>query len=150
MRHLKQRLMRSECMFCRCLNQSGKSASTIGSNACKILMGNILKINKKRFSMINICFCSLITKYKRCDNLEDVYDTCPSHDTKIILKDFNAKLRLEGISDPTVGQFSLHTSATSNCMMVFDFAAARSMVICIIRFQYLDIHKASNLASIRF
>ena len=34
-RHLKKRLMRSECMFWRCLNQSGKSASTIGLNACK-------------------------------------------------------------------------------------------------------------------
>ena len=34
-RHLKKRLMRSECVFWRYLNQSGKSASTIGSNACK-------------------------------------------------------------------------------------------------------------------
>ena len=33
--YLKKRLMRSECMFLRYLNQSGKSASTIGSNTCK-------------------------------------------------------------------------------------------------------------------
>ena len=32
---LKKRLMRSECMFWRYLNQSGKSASRIGLNACK-------------------------------------------------------------------------------------------------------------------
>ena len=35
------------------INQSGKTASTIGSNACKsvqILMGNILKINKEIFN----------------------------------------------------------------------------------------------------
>ena len=30
-------LLRSECMFWRCLNQSDKSASTIGSNASKIV-----------------------------------------------------------------------------------------------------------------
>ena len=51
-RHLKKRLMRSECIFWSYLNHSGKIASTICSNTCKtvqILMGNILKSNKAIF-----------------------------------------------------------------------------------------------------
>ena len=48
--------------FWRYLNQSDKSASTIGITYI-ILVLEYFKI--KRFSMINICFCSLIPKYKR-------------------------------------------------------------------------------------
>ena len=59
--------------------------------------------------------------------LEDVYDKCSAHDTKIVLGDFKAKVGREDIFGPTVVQFSLHANTTSNGMRLID----------------LDIHKAT-------
>ena len=78
--------------------------------------------------------------------LEDLYDKCPAHDVKMVLGDFNAKVRQEGIFGPTVGQFSLHTTTSPNGLRLIDFAAARNMVVCSTRFQHLDIHKATWLS----
>ena len=36
-------------------------------------------------------------------NLEDLYDKCPTHDIKIVLEDFNAKVGQEGIFGTTFG-----------------------------------------------
>ena len=75
--------------------------------------------------------------------LEDVYDKCPAHDAKIILRDFNAKVEQEGIFVPTVGQFSLHANTTSNGMRLIDFDATSNMVMCSTKFQHLGIHKTT-------
>ena len=61
----------------------------------------------------------------------------------VLLGDFNAKVGLVVIFDPTAGQFSLHGTTTSNGMRLIDFAAVRNMVVCSTKFQHLDFHKAT-------
>ena len=79
-------------------------------------------------------------------NLEDLHDKCPAHDIKIVLGDFNMKIRQEGMFCPTFGQFSLHSTTSPNGVRLIKFVAARNMVVCSTRFQHLDIHKATWLS----
>ena len=77
-------------------------------------------------------------------NLADLYDKCPAHDIKVVLGDFNAKVRQEGIFGPAVGRFSLHSTTLLNGVnRLIDFAAARNILVCSTRFKHLDIHKAT-------
>ena len=76
-------------------------------------------------------------------NLEDLYVKCPAHDIKIVFGNFNAKVGQEGMFGSIVGQFSLHSTTLLNGVKLIDFAAARNMLVCSIRFQHLDIHKAT-------
>ena len=75
--------------------------------------------------------------------LEATYDHCPTHDVKILLGDFNAKIGQECIFHSTIGQCSLHESMTSNGHRLIDFVAARNMVIANTRFKHLNILKAT-------
>ena len=72
-------------------------------------------------------------KYVFYANLKGLYNKCPAHDIKIVLRDFNAKVGQEGIFGPTVGQFSLYSTTSPN-------EVGSTM------FQYLDIHKATCLS----
>ena len=51
-------------------------------------------------------------------------------DAKIVLGNFNAKVGLEIIFDPNVGQFSLHENTTSNGMRLIDFAMEVYSIKC--------------------
>ncbi|XP_060665561.1 uncharacterized protein LOC132797804 [Drosophila nasuta] len=74
------------------------------------------------------------------------YGRCPSHDIKILLGDFNAKVGREDIFGATVGRFSLHETTSSNGLRLIGFAAAHDMVVRSTGFRHLDIHKASWLS----
>ena len=78
-------------------------------------------------------------------NIENLYDKWPAHDIKIIVGDFNVKIGQEGISGPTVGPFSLHTTTLPNGVRLIDFAS----VVCSIILQHLNIHKATWLSADR-
>ncbi|XP_051859298.1 uncharacterized protein LOC127565328 [Drosophila albomicans] len=78
--------------------------------------------------------------------LDRAYGRCPSHDIKILLGDFNAKVGREDIFGATVGRFSLHETTSSNGLRLIGFAAAHNMVVRSTGFRHLDIHKASWLS----
>lgn len=78
--------------------------------------------------------------------LDRAYGRCPSHDIKILLGDFNAKVGQEGIFGTTVGRFSLHETTSSNGLRLIDYAAAHNMVVSSTRFRHLNIHQASWLS----
>ncbi|XP_060665569.1 uncharacterized protein LOC132797813 [Drosophila nasuta] len=78
--------------------------------------------------------------------LDRAYGRCPSHDIKILLGDFNAKVGREDIFGATVGRFSLHETTSSNGLRLIGFAAAYNMVVRSTGFRHLDIHKASWLS----
>ena len=61
----------------------------------------------------------------------------------ILLGDFNANIGQEYIIHPTIGQFSLHETSTSNGLRLIDFVAARNMVIASTIFKHLNIHKTT-------
>lgn len=78
--------------------------------------------------------------------LDRAYSRCPSHDVKILLGDFNAKIGREGIFGATVGRFSLHESTSTNGLRLIGFAAAHNMTVRSTSFPHLDIHKATWLS----
>ncbi|XP_051858122.1 uncharacterized protein LOC127565084 [Drosophila albomicans] len=78
--------------------------------------------------------------------LDRAYGRCPSHDIKILLGDFNAKVGREDIFGATVGRFSLHETTSSNGLRLIGFAAAHNMVVRRTGFRHLDIHKAAWLS----
>ena len=58
----------------------------------------------------------------------------------------SARVRQEGIFGPTVGQYSHHSTTSSNGMRLIDFTSARNIIVCSTRLQHLDIHKANGLS----
>ncbi|XP_051864245.1 craniofacial development protein 2-like [Drosophila albomicans] len=89
------------------------------------------------------------TKDAFYEELDRAYGRCPSHDIKILLGDFNAKVGREDIFGATVGRFSLHETTSSNGLRLIGFAAAHNIVVRSTGFRHLDIHKASWLSSDR-
>jgi hypothetical protein len=61
--------------------------------------------------------------------VEEVYDSCPSSDTKIVLGDWNAKVRREENYQGITGKHSMHLNTNNNGQRLVDFAAARNMVV---------------------
>ena len=63
------------------------------------------------------------------------------HYVKIVLGDFNDKEGKEGIFGQAIGKFSLHDVSSNNGLRLIDFV----MAIGTIKFQHLNIHKATWL-----
>ncbi|XP_060665650.1 uncharacterized protein LOC132797914 [Drosophila nasuta] len=121
-----------------------------------------LSANKQRIATIQITAkffnISLICAHAPTEEKDDAtkdafyadlvraYGRCPSHDIKILLGDFNAKVGREDIFGATVGRFSLHETTSSNGLRLIGFAAAHNMVVRSTGFRHLDIHKASWLS----
>jgi len=74
-------------------------------------------------------------------NVEQVYDSCPSNDIKIVLGDLNAKVGKEEIYQGLIGKHSMHLYTNNNGQRLVDFAAAKNMVISSTCFPHKEIHK---------
>ncbi|CAL1685092.1 unnamed protein product [Lasius platythorax] len=73
--------------------------------------------------------------------LEQVYDTAPSNDIKILIGDLNAKIGKELTHREIIGKHSLHNESNDNGYRVINFAASRNMIVASTRFPRRDIHK---------
>lgn len=73
--------------------------------------------------------------------LEQIYNTAPSNDIKIVIDDLNAKIGKEPAYREITGIHSLHTNSNDNGARVIDFAGTRNMVVASTRFPRKDIHK---------
>ena len=60
------------------------------------------------------------------EELEQVFDFFPKYHMKIILGDFNAKVRRENIFKPTVGNQRLHQDSKENGVRIVNFALKKS------------------------
>ena len=69
------------------------------------------------------------TKDAVYDKLEVLHNRCPRADIKILVGDFNAKVRRESIFGSTVGKHSLHEKTSDNDFRIVSFTAAQNMVI---------------------
>ena len=58
--------------------------------------------------------------------VDEVYDSCPSSDIKIVLGDWNAKVRREEIYQGVIGRHSMHLNTNNNGQRIVDFAAAKN------------------------
>jgi hypothetical protein len=60
---------------------------------------------------------------------------------KILLGDFNAKLRREDTFKLTIGNESLHEDSNDNCVRVVNFATSKDLVVKSTMLQNRNIHK---------
>lgn len=68
--------------------------------------------------------------------LEREYDSCPSHDVKIVIGDLNAQVGQEEEFRPVIGKFSAHQLTNANDLRLIDFAASKNMAIRSTYFQH--------------
>jgi hypothetical protein len=60
---------------------------------------------------------------------------------KILLGDFNAKVGIESIFRPTVGNESLHQDSNDSGVRIVNFATSKNLVVKNTMFQHRNIHK---------
>jgi len=63
------------------------------------------------------------------DELERLFDRLPKYNSKTVLGNFNAKLRREGKSRPTIGKYSLHEKTTKNGEKLVNFAISKNLLL---------------------
>ena len=68
--------------------------------------------------------------------LEQVFDHLPKYHMKILLGDFNAKVRRENI-----GQESLHQNSNDNGVRLVNFKTSKILVVKSKMFPHRNIHK---------
>jgi exonuclease III len=75
------------------------------------------------------------------EELEQAFDHFPKYHMKILLGDFNVKLRREDIFKPTIGKESLHEDSNDNGVRVLNFATSKNLVVKSTMFPHRNIHK---------
>jgi hypothetical protein len=60
---------------------------------------------------------------------------------KILLGDFNAKVRRENIFKPTIGNESLHQDSNDNGVRIVNFATSKNLVAKSMMFPHRNFHK---------
>jgi hypothetical protein len=76
-----------------------------------------------------------------CEELEQVIDHFPKYHMKILLGNFNAKLRREDTFKPTIGNESLHEDNNDNGVRVVNFATSKDLFVKTTMFPHRNIHK---------
>ena len=106
----------------------------------------ILRIKGKFFnySLINVHAPTNVAednvKEAFYDGLENAYESCPKHDVKIVLGDFNAQVGKESAFRPMTGCCGLHEVTNENGLCLINFAASKNMVIKSTYFMHKRIH----------
>jgi hypothetical protein len=85
----------------------------------------------------------------KCDDTKDsfyeelvgVFVKFPMYHMKILLGDFNAKVRREDIFKPTIGNESLHETSNDNGVKVVNFATSKNVIVKSTMFPHCKIHK---------
>jgi exonuclease III len=76
-----------------------------------------------------------------CEELDQVFDQFPRYRMKILLGDFNAKVRREDIFKPIICNKSLHEASNDNGVRVVNFATSKNLIVKSTIFPHRDIHK---------
>jgi len=75
------------------------------------------------------------------EELEQVFDHIPKYHMKMLLGDFNAKVKRENIFKPTIGQEILHQDSNDNGVRLVNFATTKNLVVKSTVFPHRNIHK---------
>src|SRR5215510_15103928 len=82
-----------------------------------------------------------VSKYSFYEELEQVFDHFPEYHIKILLGDFNAKVRKEDIFKPTIGNDSLHQDSNDNGVRTVNFATSKNLLVKSTMFPHRNVHK---------
>jgi exonuclease III len=77
--------------------------------------------------------------------VEEVYDSCPSNDIKIVLGDWNAKVGWEEIYQGLIYKYRMHLNTNKDGQRLADFAAAKIMVVSSTCFPHKFMNKHGDL-----
>jgi hypothetical protein len=80
------------------------------------------------------------------EKLEEVYDSTPRNDVKIILGYLNAKIGREEEFRPYIGKESMHDESKGNGQRVTDFAISMNMKISSTFFQRKNIYTKRRIS----
>jgi len=75
------------------------------------------------------------------EELEQVFYHFPKYHMKMLLGDLNAKVGIENIFKPTIGQESLHHDSNDNGVRLVKFATSQNLVFKSTMFPHRNIHK---------
>jgi hypothetical protein len=75
------------------------------------------------------------------EELERIFDKFPKYHTKILLRDFNAKVGREDIFKPTIGNESLHEISNDTGIRVVNFATSKNRIVKSTMLPHRNIHK---------
>ncbi|XP_037942599.1 importin subunit beta-like [Teleopsis dalmanni] len=84
-----------------------------------------------------------IAKETYYTDLDETLSKTPSHDTKILLGDFNAKIGREQYNSNVAGLHSLHTVSSDNGKRLCQLATGSGMYISSTHFPHKNIHKGT-------
>ncbi|CAH1721690.1 unnamed protein product [Aphis gossypii] len=111
-----------------------------------------IRINMNHRDMIIICAYAPTESGNKevkdafYEELEQVYDTIPSHCIKVLLGDMNAQVGKENTYKTTIGEHSLHDRSNDNGVRLINFAISKNMVVSSTRFPRKNIHKETWLS----
>jgi hypothetical protein len=77
------------------------------------------------------------TKDRFHEKLKHVFNKFPKYHMKILLGDFNAKIGMEDIFKPTIGNESLHEISNDNGVRVVNFATPKNLTVKGTMFPYV-------------
>jgi hypothetical protein len=77
------------------------------------------------------------------EDLEQVFDKFPRDNMKILLEHFNAKVGMEDIFKPTIGNESLHKITKDNGVTVVNFATSKNLTVKSTMFPHRNIHEVT-------
>ncbi|PNF34643.1 hypothetical protein B7P43_G05860 [Cryptotermes secundus] len=98
---------------------------------CDIIVMNVHAPTEDKFDDIKDRFCK---------ELEHVFDKFPKYPMKILLGDFNTKVRWEDIFKPAIGNESLLEISNDNGVRAVNFATSKYLTVKSTMFPHLNIH----------
>jgi len=81
------------------------------------------------------------SKERFYEELDRGFDYFPKYHMKILLGDFNVKVRRENIFKPTIGNESLHQDSNDNGVRIVRFVTSKNLVVKSWMFPHRHIHK---------
>jgi len=115
----------------------------------------VLRI-KTKFQNINLINVHAPTEEKEelekeafYQKVEEIYDSRPSNDIKIVLEDWNAKVGREEIYQGVIGRHRMHLNRNNNGQSLVDFAAAKKHGGIRTSYTQKEIHKHGDLQIIK-
>jgi hypothetical protein len=107
-------------------------------------------ILKGRWYHIIILYINAPTEYETDDvkdsfyrEWEHVFDNFPKYHMKIPFRDFSAKVGMEDIFKPTIGNESLHEISNDNGVILVNFATSKNLRVKSMMFPHRNIYKYS-------